>query len=87
LWDIDTQGGEIEALWFIYILYLLLLIYDIANMPKGLKKTRKQITKKGAEIGALHENSRGMLSFLKGYDLMANRPFRFSASATCCYER
>jgi hypothetical protein len=56
-------------------------------MPKGLKKTRKQITKKGAEIGALHENSRGMLSFLKGYDLMANGPFRFSASATCCYER
>lgn len=29
------------------------------KMPKGLQKTRKKINKKGSDIHALHENSRG----------------------------
>lgn len=29
------------------------------KMPKGLQKTRKKISKKGSDIHALHENSRG----------------------------
>lgn len=41
------------------------IIYDndhdllIFKMPKGLQKTRKKINKKGSDIHALHENSRG----------------------------
>lgn len=41
------------------------IIYDndhallIFKMAKGLQKTRKKINKKGSDIHALHENSRG----------------------------
>jgi hypothetical protein len=41
------------------------IIYDndhallVFKMPKGLQKTRKKINKKGGDIHALHENSRG----------------------------